>query len=88
MGASISAYPDDVALPSIATGKRPSLEVRLVPQPDINFATRLPREQLYASINIMEESIAARGAPPGNKSLEGAGDGAWLCPRRTFQPHA
>ena len=46
------------------------------------------REQLYASINLMEESIAARGAPPGNTSSEGAGDGAWLRPRRTFQPHA
>jgi hypothetical protein len=25
---------------------------------------------------------------PGNTSSEGAGDGAWLCPRRAFQPDA
>jgi hypothetical protein len=45
-------------------------------------------DHLVGEQNIMEESIAAHGAPPGNISSEGAGDGAWLCPRRAFQPDA
>jgi hypothetical protein len=56
-------------------------------QTSISLLDHTSREQLYASIDIMEESIAARGATPGHTISEGAGDGAWLRPRHTFHPH-
>jgi hypothetical protein len=36
----------------------------------------------------MEESITARWCAAGYYKFRGAGDVAWLCPRRAFQPDA